>query len=103
MEAFMNNNDLIKKPSVKKRDHWMSLLEQWKDSKISKREFCQQAGINYARFMYWQNVLRSPREAKNNFAPVKIVSAKPSTVEMPQAIQIKLLAGHVVYIPTTMA
>lgn len=91
-------------PTVNKREYWSLQIEQWKSSKLSQQKFCQQAGINYTTFGYWRAALKSKIENGNEkkFVPVKVTTVNQANAEAPRAIQIRLLTGHVVFIPTTM-
>jgi hypothetical protein len=95
----MNNPASDVSPTTNKREFWSSHVEQWKEGNLSQQAYCRQAGINYATFVYWRNarLSKSPKENKKKFIAVKV--ATPSATEIPRAIQIKLLNGHVAYIP----
>jgi hypothetical protein len=84
-----------------KREYWLLQIKQWEDSKLSQRVYCEQEGINYTTFVYWKSNLNAKvtGKKKQNFAPVKVVSSNPEAL---RPIQVKLVTGHVVYIPTTM-
>ena len=87
-----------------KREYWLSQIKQWEASKLSQRVYCQQTAINYSTFVYWKSNLtaKSTDKRKTNVAPIKIISSNTSNPETPRSIQVKLVTGHVVYIPTTM-
>ena len=79
-------------------------IKQWEESKLSQQAYCIQSGINLNSFTYWRGKFLSPRlhDAKTQFVPVKVSSDKVQSSDSPLSIQIKLLTGHVVYIPTNM-
>ena len=88
-----------------KRDYWQAHVESWKNSKLKQEAYCLQAGIRYSTFVYWKGYLKdkAPEQVKENFLPVKVAPHKSIPPEVaPRAIQVKLLSGHVVYIPVTM-
>jgi hypothetical protein len=87
-----------------KSDYWNLHMEKWKHSKLKQQTYCEQAGISYTTFVYWRGLLlsRSPKTKKEKFVPIKIMPDKSSIQNAPQAIQVKLLSGHIVYIPSTL-
>jgi len=100
----MNIETKNTQPTVSKRELWLSHVEKWKESRLSQEAYCRQAGINYGTFVHWRGVLRSesPEVNQKKFATVKIAASTQLSADAPRAIQIKLLSGHIVYIPTTM-
>jgi hypothetical protein len=84
-----------------KREYWQDQIEKWQESNLSQSAFCKQSGVKLSTFMYWRSVL-SPLENKKMpiFAPLKIIKNE-ITHEMDAKIEIKLITGHVVYLPTT--
>tara|TARA_R110000868_G_C10524140_1_gene733355 strand:+ start:80 stop:421 length:342 start_codon:yes stop_codon:yes gene_type:complete len=89
----------IKKPS--KAEQWAGHIKGWEQSKLSQPEYCKQSGIGYAAFVYWRGRLSKDNQTtKAKFASVTVKPNKPATGEVPKSIQIKLVTGHVVYIPT---
>lgn len=91
--------EITNKPS--KAEQWAAHIESWKESKLSQPEYCKQAGIGYAAFVYWRGKQSSTAKAK--FVPVKLATSKSTNHEVPKSIQIKLVTGHVVYIPVNLA
>ncbi len=93
------------KTAQSKRDYWQAHVEAWKNSTLKQEAYCLQAGIRYNTFVYWKGHLRdkTPLQVKENFLPVKVITDKSAIPETaPRAIQVKLLSGHVVYIPASM-
>ncbi len=41
-----------------KRAHWVSIVEQQKQSQLSIKQFCTDSGISYQTFYYWSKRLR---------------------------------------------
>lgn len=82
-----------------KRDYWQNQIKQWQQSNLSQSTFCQQSGIKLSSFVYWRGILLEPEnKAINKFVPIKIV--KDLNVNKPvKSIKIKLLTGHVIYLP----
>ena len=86
------------------RQHWLTHIKQWEESKLSQKVYCTQSGINLNSFTYWRGKFLSSalREAKAKFVRVKMAVNHTVTTDAPRSIQIKLLTGHVVYIPTNL-
>ncbi len=99
------NPSLSEKTTQSKCAYWQAHVEAWKNSKLKQEAYCLQAGIRYSTFVYWKGYLRdkASEQVKENFLPVKVATSKSIPPEVaPRAIQVKLLSGHVVYIPITM-
>jgi hypothetical protein len=89
-------------PATTKRALWRSHVEKWKESRLSQEAYCQATNINYNTFVYWRGVLlaESRESGQQKFAAVKVTQKMPELrADAPKAIQIKLLSGHVVYLP----
>lgn len=89
-------------PAATKRALWRSHVEKWKESKLGQEAYCQAANINYNTFVYWRGVLlaESRESGQQKFAAVQVTrSMSEARADAPKAIQIKLLSGHVVYLP----
>lgn len=99
----MRDINVTKSDQLSKAEHWTAHITRWKESKLSQPEYCKQAGIGYASFVYWRSKLSSePKLPKVKFMPVSLVAKKPINTEAPKSIQIKLVSGHVVYIPVNL-
>ena len=87
-----------------RRAHWLSHIENWKASNLKQEAYCAQAKINLNTFTYWRGVFLSESSPKKDrkFLPIKLVTTESHAQEAPRAIQIKLLSGHSVYLPSTM-
>lgn len=96
---------LTGKAAATKRDYWQSHIEAWQNSKLKQEAYCEREGIRYNTFVYWRGILlgKGVKKDKKTFLPIQIkVDKAPSSEPVPRAIQIKLLSGHVVYIPTSL-
>jgi hypothetical protein len=82
-----------------KHAYWLQVLVQWRDSKVSVREFCRQHRHRESQFWFWKRRLaakldsaaattRSPEPA---FLPVTVVKA---SVPASSAIDIRLTSGQ---------
>ena len=89
--------------TVDKRKFWLSHVKKWEASGLRQKAYCIDAGISYTSFVYWKSALTAspPLSKQKKFVPVKITT-NSTPVAAAQAIQIKLLTGHIVYIPTNM-
>jgi len=87
-----------------KRDYWSAHIKQWEESKLSQQAYCMQASIKLNSFTYWRSLLRSRlrKDNQNKFLRVKVAANHAISSEVPRSIQIKLLSGHVVHIPTSL-
>jgi len=43
--------------------YWAQIMRDCEESGLTKKEFCQKAGIKPSRFYYWQRKLRDQQEA----------------------------------------
>lgn len=89
---------------VPKRAYWFSHIKDWESSNVKQEAYCKQFGISYNTFTYWRGIFLAESRAEQNqvkFVPVKL-STIATQLELPRAIQIKLVSGHHVYLPITM-
>jgi hypothetical protein len=88
-----------KDTKISKREFWQNQINQWQESHLSQSAFCERSGIKLSTFTYWRGLLleEENKKAKKEFVPVKIV--KDKVVNEPKLIQLKLLAGHIIYVP----
>lgn len=101
MTTVTNSTDTTKNAN---RQHWLSHINQWEDSKLSQQEYCARSGINFNTFTYWRGKFLSSAssDVKANFVRVKATVNHVAPADVPRSIQIKLLTGHVVYIPSNL-
>ncbi len=84
---------------INKREYWQDQIRRWKESNLSQSMFCKQAGIKQSTLGYWLSVLSEPKKGdRNKFIPIKIIKNIKSN-NPAKTIKIKLLTGHVVYLP----
>ncbi|MHB1220436.1 MAG: IS66 family insertion sequence element accessory protein TnpA [Gammaproteobacteria bacterium] len=85
-----------------KQEHWLTHIKQWEESELSQQVYCKRSGINLNSFTYWRGKFLSSVEqkVKPGFVPIKIASNPVLAGDAKQSIQIKLLTGHIVYVPT---
>lgn len=87
-----------KSAAVTRRQYWQEQITAWQMSKLSQTAYCAQSGIKLSTFSYWVSELK-PKDKTGQFAKIKIVKDKIEIKPATQSIQIKLLTGHVVYLP----
>lgn len=56
-------------------EEFKRIYERQQESRLSARHFCENEGINEARFYYWKHKLQQEKEPPC-FVPVKIASSK---------------------------
>ncbi len=93
-----------KKISYSKREEWLSHMNACKQSHLNHAEYCRSVGISYSSFKYWRGVLLNKERVNYGEKFVKIEKPVASISEAsPRSIQVKLVSGHVVYIPATLS
>jgi len=84
---------MINQPEV--RERMFELIEQWQQSGLSQKAFCEQHSIRYYVFHYWYRRYRMQHVVSNNGSSfVKLQIAKPagtSSVEIIYPGDIRLL------------
>ena len=99
----MNNPSTNNTSKESKRTYWSNHINQWEESKLSQPAYCAQAEIQYTTFLYWKKIFAKASETKSKrFVPLKMTSAKENVSKVISCIQIKMLAGHIISIPTNL-
>ena len=73
------------------REHMEAEVQKWRESALTKKEFCQQHGIKESTFGYW--ITRSNEKRKRGFLPLSELSSGPtSPIEIiyPNGVRIKV-------------
>ena len=91
-----------KKADTDQRQFWQMVLDTFKTSGLSVRQFCQQEGLTEASFYSWRKRLSNPQESgpskgpsqPDPFIQVSIPSAKSIVLEL------ILASGHKLHIPS---
>jgi len=88
----------------KNRLNWFTHIKQWEESKLSQQAYCANAGIKLNTFTYWRSIFLSELSpgSQSKFVRVKVAAHQAASSEVPRSIQVKLVTGHVVYIPTNL-
>jgi len=64
-----------------RRDYMFTLVRQWRESGLTRHEFCQQHGVSLSRFGYWISRLKEAQSAgEGSFIPVGILRPSGHTV-----------------------
>lgn len=84
--------------SVRARERWAGIVDEWRRSGLGVRAFCRKRGVGEPSFYAWRRRLRGARPARSagankpGFLPVRVVSrGAPSA-----GIEIEFPSGHVV-------
>jgi transposase len=91
-----------KKTDTDQRQFWQMVLETFKSSGLSVRQFCKQEGLTEASFYSWRKRLNNPQKSdiKNElpqpepFIQVSMPTAKSGVLEL------VLVSGHTLRIPS---
>lgn len=73
------------------REHMEAEVQKWRESALTKKQFCQQHGIKESTFGYW--ITRSNEKRKRGFLPLsELPSGQTSAIEIiyPNGIRIKV-------------
>jgi hypothetical protein len=58
--------------------YWNRIIQEWRDSGCSQKEFCQRNEISYSNFIYWRRKEKSSQE---------ILCDEPRAVEVSSTLQ----------------
>ncbi len=60
-----------------KRDKMFTLIEKWKESSKTQKQFSRDHGIKYSTFLYWMQKYRqsSTNSPDNGFLPLEVVNS----------------------------
>ena len=75
------------------REHMEAEVQNWRQSGLTKKQFCQQRGIKESTFGYW--ITRSNEKRKRGFLPLsELPSGQTSPIEIiyPNGARIKVAA-----------
>jgi transposase-like protein len=91
-----------KKTDTDQRQFWQMVLETFKTSGLSVRQFCKQEGLSEPSFYSWRKRLSVPQKSgpakeptpSDSFIQVSVPAAKPG------ALELILASGHKLHIPS---
>lgn len=74
-----------------KRSAMISMVEDWRSSGKSKKQYCLEKGINVAKFYYWCSRISETENLSGNFIPIAKSSAT-SEIELfyPNGVKLKV-------------
>lgn len=84
---------------IERRQEMFRLIEEWKTSGKSKKQFCEEHQIAQSRFFYWQKRYSEQNESiQNCFVPVKTGKKKNESkpgidIYYPNGVRLQLPAG----------
>ena len=85
--------------STTKRDKMFALIEEWKNSGKTQKQFSREQGIKYSTFLYWKKKYReSSTESQNNgFLPLEVVASSENDPTMDKTnqprVEVELSSG----------
>ena len=90
-----------KKADTDQQQFWQMVLETFKSSGLSVRQFCQQEGLSEASFYSWRKRLSNPQKSgvsKGRPEPEQFIQVSMPTAK-PGALELVLASGHTLRIP----
>jgi hypothetical protein len=79
------------------KETMFSLILEWQNSSISKKQFCEQTKVGYHTFNYWHKRFRSENEnIKPGFTEYKIIDQKVQPnirLTFPNGVIVELPSG----------
>jgi len=84
---------LLKIKAMTQREHMESEVQKWRQSTLTKKEFCQQQGIKESTFGYW--ITRSIEKSKRGFLALTELPSGPTTpieINYPNGVRLKVAA-----------
>ena len=67
-----------------KAQHWIAIIQQWRDSGLTQKQFCAEQNIKLCTFHYWlkkQRLENEPNPAAG-FIPIAVSSSSNHKVEL---------------------
>jgi hypothetical protein len=80
---------------------WLTLIESWRTSDLTQKEFCSQHSIAYSGFHYWFKKFKEDKSVStpaSTFIPVKIATSGSKHIP-PTAIELVMPDGRRVNFP----
>ena len=95
---------MARNKTTRRQSEMKALIEEWKESRMGKPEFCKTRSINIHTFNYWCQKIKkqnpSPefieiRQGTNRVAPQPIRLAYPNgvSIELPSTVGFSLIAS----------
>ena len=81
--------------------YWQHHVASWQTSSLSQATYCDQAGIDYKRFVYWRCKFR-PASQTDKQSNKKLLPVKISTATSPSYLRIRLVNQTIIEVPTAL-
>ena len=67
-----------------KAQHWQSIIDQWRASGLTQRQFCSNNNVKLSSLSYWLKKLRQPEseQKSSGFIPVSVLSDSANRIEL---------------------
>ena len=78
--------------------YWQHHITSWQTSSLSQAAYCEQAGIDYKRFVYWRCKFR-PTSQTGKQSNKKLLPVKISTATSPSYLRIRLVNQTIIEVP----
>jgi len=91
-----------KKADTDQRQFWQMVLETFKSSGLSVRQFCKQEGLSEPSFYSWRKRLSPPQEpdpGKGQMQPDQFIQISMPAAK-PEPLELILASGHKLHIPS---
>jgi len=76
--------------SKEKRDQMLSMIADWQQSGMSKKQYCDSRGINEAKFYYWFSRSREQDGASGSFTPIDRSIRREIEIIYPNGVVLKV-------------
>lgn len=74
-----------------KRSAMRAVVEDWKSSGKSKKQYCLEKGINAAKFYYWYSKINDIESSPRGFIPIeKTSTTREIEVVYPNGVRLKV-------------
>ena len=71
-----------------KREEMFTLIEKWKESGKTQKQFSRDHGITYSKFLYWTRKYRqSFKRNDNGFLPLEVVASNEESTSSNETFQ----------------
>lgn len=76
---------------TEKRSAMLAMIEDWRSSGSSKKQYCLENGINEAKFYYWYSRLSEKESHHGRFIPIeKSSGAREIELFYPNGVKLKV-------------
>ena len=70
-----------------KREGMFTLIEKWKESGKTQKQFSREHDITYSKFLYWTRKYRQSFRNENGFLPLEVVASNKDSTSSDEAFQ----------------